>query len=69
MKDEITITKKELTQKLLIASSRASAKLQDRTKKKLEIGMVVNLLNTIFISEILKILFDEGDELEIVEEK
>ena len=69
MKDEITINKKDLTQKLLIASSRASAKLQDRTKKKQEIGMVVNLLNTILIGEILKILFDEGNELEIVEDE
>ena len=68
MKDEITITKKELTQKLLIASSRASSKIHDKTKSP-QAQMVVNLLNTILIGEILKILFDEGNELEIVEDE
>lgn len=68
MKNEITITKKELTQKLLIASSRASSKIQDKAKNP-QAQLVVNLLNTVLIGEILKILFDEGDELEIVEDK
>jgi len=67
MKDEITITKKELTQKLLIASSRASSKIQEKAKNP-QAQMVVNLLNTILIGEILKILFDDSDSLEIVEE-
>lgn len=67
MKDEITITKKELTEKLLIASSRASGKIQDKTKNP-QAQMAVTLLNTILIGEILKILFDKGDGLEIVEE-
>lgn len=68
MKDEITITKKKLTQKLLVASSRASSKIQDKAKNP-QAQLVVNLLNTVLIGEILKILFDEGDELEIVEDK
>ena len=72
MKDEITITKKELTQKLLIASSRASSrassKIQDKAKNP-QAQLVVNLLNTVLIGEILKILFDEGNELEIVEDE
>ena len=67
MKDEIKITKKELTQKLLIASSRASSKIQDKAKNP-QAQLAVNLLNTILIGEVLKILFDEGDTLEIVEE-
>lgn len=68
MKEEITITKKELTQKLLVASQRSSAKVQDKSKNP-QAQMFVNLLNTIFIGEIIKILFDEGEELEIVEDK
>ena len=60
MRDEITITKKEMTKKLLIASSRASAQLGDKVNKP-EVTMLVNLINTILIGEIIKILFDEDD--------
>lgn len=62
MKDEITITKKELTRKLLIASSRSAVKLSDKTKNP-QIPAMLNLVNTIFIGEILKILFEEDDLL------
>lgn len=62
-KNEITITKTEMTRKLLIASSRAAAQLGDKVNKP-EVTMLVNLLNTILVGEIIKILFDE-DVLEI----
>ena len=61
MRDEITINKKDLTEKLLIASSRASAKIGDKTKNKPQVTMVTQLLNTILIGEIIKILFEEDD--------
>ena len=61
MRDEITITKKQMTEKLLIASSRASAMIGDKTKNKPQVTMVTQLLNTILIGEIIKILFDEDD--------
>ena len=61
MRDEITITKKQMTEKLLIASSRASAMIGDKTKNKPQVTMATQLLNTILIGEILKILFDEDD--------
>ena len=60
MRDEITITKKEMTKKLLIASSRAAAQLGDKVNKP-EVTMLVNLINTILVGEIIKILFDEDD--------
>lgn len=66
MKDEITITKKEMTKKLLIASSRAAAQLGDKVNKP-EVTMLSNLMNTILIGEIIKILFNE-DDLTIVPE-
>lgn len=66
MKDEITITKKEMTKKLLIASSRALAQLGDKVNKP-EVTMLSNLMNTILIGEIIKILFNE-DDLTIVPE-
>ena len=61
MRDEITINKKDLTEKLLIASSRASAMIGDKTKNKPQVTMVTQLLNTILVGEIIKILFDEDD--------
>ena len=61
MRDEITITKKQMTEKLLIASSRASAMIGDKTKNKPQVTMATQLLNTILIGEIIKILFDEDD--------
>lgn len=66
MKDEITITKKEMTKKLLVASARASAQLGDKVNKP-EVTMLSNLMNTILIGEIIKILFNE-DDLTIVPE-
>lgn len=64
MRDEIKITKKDMTQKLLKASSRSAAQLGDKVNKP-EVIMLVNLMNTILIGEIIKILFDEDDTLEI----
>lgn len=60
MKDEITITKKEMSRKLLIASSRASAQIGDKVNKP-EVTMLVSVMNSVLIGEIIKILFNEED--------
>lgn len=66
MKDEITITKKEMTRKLLIASSRSAAQFGDKVNKP-EVTMLSNMMNTVLVGEIIKILFEE-DDLTIVPE-
>ena len=64
MKDEITISRKELVLKLSDAAANTVEYFREKNATP-QFTAAIAMMNMIFIGEIIKVLFDDEDSLEI----